>query len=351
PTCALPPRSPRPPSRRLRARTRPRAGSPSRCVPPFDAGEHGRQLLETPQIMAWQEPVDIWQRRPHAPRERLILRISLEAGYPDDRVCGARELRHLAPHELRVLALPAVGDDEDDRAAGERAPAVHVVELAERCPDPRPAAPVDDRLGAPRERGVRVARREVGGQPREARPERERLDAAPRPDDGMEEEEQRPRVAVHRARDVAQHDELARHVLPRPERPVERIAARAQRAADHASDGEPVAARVRRSPPRVPFGPRARYPADQLAQPPELVAGQLGEVLVAQELLAGGAELERIALLSVLLRLARAQPVGLRADARLGRRRRPGTGGRQDRRAEEPRAEGAIEQIQLVVPG
>ena len=53
---------------------------------------------------------------------------------------------------------------------------------------------------------------------------------------------------------------------------------------------------------------RARDPRDQLANAPELVAGQLGEVLLAQELLPGRAELERIAGIGVVL-LAGAEPV------------------------------------------
>ena len=44
-----------------------------------------------------------------------------------------RELRHLARDEVGIVALPAVGDDDDDRAARQRATPVDRVELGERA--------------------------------------------------------------------------------------------------------------------------------------------------------------------------------------------------------------------------
>src|SRR5690242_9829972 len=80
--------------------------APSCSVPPLDAGEHGRQLLETPQIMAREEPVDERQRRSHSPRERLVVRIALQRVHPHDRVRRACQPCHLAADELGILALP-----------------------------------------------------------------------------------------------------------------------------------------------------------------------------------------------------------------------------------------------------
>ena len=53
---------------------------------------------------------------------------------------------------------------------------------------------------------------QLGGQPRQARAEREDLDAAPGADHRVQVEQQRAGVGLHRARHVAQHDELARRL-------------------------------------------------------------------------------------------------------------------------------------------
>ncbi len=111
--------------------------------------------------MACEEPVDERQRSAHAPRERLVVGIALERVDPDHRVGSACETRHLPAHETGILALPAVRDDHDDRAAGQPTTTPDLVELPQRRADPRPAAPVDDLLGTACERGHRVARGEV----------------------------------------------------------------------------------------------------------------------------------------------------------------------------------------------
>ena len=102
------------------------------------------------------------------------------------------------------------------------------------------------RLGALLERRLRVAGRELRREPRQPRAEGERLDTSARADGRVQEEEQRARVGVHRAGHVAEHDELARHVLARAIGPVDGVAAGAQRAADEPPHVEHVAARVGR---------------------------------------------------------------------------------------------------------
>ena len=76
-----------------------------------------RELLEARDVVPRKEAVDERQRCAHPARERLVLGIALERVHPDDGVGGSSELRHLARDELVVLPLPAVGDDDDDRAA------------------------------------------------------------------------------------------------------------------------------------------------------------------------------------------------------------------------------------------
>ena len=65
---------------------------------------------------------------------------------------GAAQPRHLRGEQLGVAAVPAVGEDHDDRAAADPA-AVLAVELGQRGADPRAARPVRHALG-----GARAAR-------------------------------------------------------------------------------------------------------------------------------------------------------------------------------------------------
>ena len=123
----------------------------------------------------------------------------------------------------------------------------------------------------------------------------------PRADGRVEEQHERPRVRVHRARDVAEDDELARHLLAGAVRPVDGVAAGAQRVADQPAHVEAVAARVGAAAARGAQRPVPGDRGDQALDAPVLVGRHLGEVLVAQQLVAGGAELERIARLVVLL--------------------------------------------------
>ena len=94
------------------------------------------------------EAVDRGQRGAHAGGQRLVVRAALDRVDPHDRVGRAVQARHLAPDELVVLALPAVGGDQHHRAAGQRAAPPDVVVALQRRADARPAGPVDDAVGA-----------------------------------------------------------------------------------------------------------------------------------------------------------------------------------------------------------
>ena len=168
------------------------------------------------------------------------------------------------------------------------------------------------------------------------------------PHDRVQVEEQRPRVRVHRARDVAEHDELARDGLARLPRLLDRLAAGAQRPAAEPPQVEHVAARVGRAATRHAARPRARDRGHELAHALELLGRHLGEVLLAQELVPGRAELVRrvgvVRLVAVRARLERVagDAVGPAPRLLLADERR-------DRAAQEPRDERAIEELELVV--
>ena len=192
-----------------------------------------------------------------------------------------------------------------------------------------------------------IARAELGRQPREPRAERERLHAGARPDGGVEEQHERARVGVHRAGDVAEDDELARHLLAGAVRAVDGVAAGAERLADELAHVEAVAARVGAAAARGAQRPLLGDRRDQPLDAAVLVGRHLGEVLVAQELVAGRAELERVARLVV--RLAAGRVRERFADLLLRQRALGGAHRRQHGRPQEPGVERAVEEVELVV--
>src|SRR3954451_25032217 len=148
-------------------------------VSALDPRQQAGERLEAREVVAGHEAVDRRQRGAHAGGQRLVVRAALDRVDPHHRVGRAVQARHLAPDELMVLALPAVGGDEDHRAARQRPAPPDVVVALQRRADARPAGPVDHALGRARQRHLRVAGAQLGGQARQARAEREDLDAAP----------------------------------------------------------------------------------------------------------------------------------------------------------------------------
>ncbi|MEA2227531.1 MAG: hypothetical protein QOF04_1161, partial [Solirubrobacteraceae bacterium] len=75
-------------------------------------------LLERVEAVAADEGVAERQRRRHPAGERREVAARLARIDPDDPVGEPVQPLHLAPDERGVAALPAVGDDHDDGAAG-----------------------------------------------------------------------------------------------------------------------------------------------------------------------------------------------------------------------------------------
>src|SRR5439155_14411662 len=111
-----------------------------------------------------------------------------------------------------VAALPAVGAEEDDRAASEHASRPAAIELVQRVADARAAGPIRDRMRHAGDGGVGAAPPDLPRHAREPRPEGEGLDAAPAARERVREVEEESRVRLHRARDVEEEDE--RPALP-----------------------------------------------------------------------------------------------------------------------------------------
>ena len=247
------------------------------------------RLLHRVERVALDEAVDERQGGRHAPGQRRVAGRDLQRVDPDDAVGDAVQALHRLGEVVRIAAVPAVGEDHDDGAAGHAAHAPLLVEAAQPVAEPGAARPVDDPLGRLAERHVGVARAELAGDAGEAGAEGERLDP-PAPGDGcLDEPQQRPGVRLHRAADVEQQHEAAVARRRPPEVAVDRLALGAQRGADRAPQvGAGRAPRRRAHPQRA-----ARRADEPHARHQPVGLGELGvvvgrEVLVPQHL--GGAE-------------------------------------------------------------
>ena len=146
------------------------------------------------------------------------------------------------------------------------------------------------RAAALRSARLRVAALEIGRQPSQARPEGERLDAAPRAHQRVKKEDERARVRLHRAGDVTEHDELARHLHATAERPLDRLAAGAERGAHEPAHVEVAPAVVRTQAPGAPARTARR---DLRNEPPDVVelgAREVREVALPEQLLGAVAD-------------------------------------------------------------
>ena len=167
------------------------------------------------------------QRRRHPARPRLEAGRRRPRVDPHDPVGQPAQPLQLAPDERRVTALPAVGQDHDDRAARHPAPAVAVVEGAAArrrsgCRWTSPARPrrparslARDGVSAAPGSPVSAASRTRTPRSRPARPTRRAGGAG-----GARQELQvGARVGLHRARDVAQQHQPAALAATPPRAP------------------------------------------------------------------------------------------------------------------------------------
>ena len=182
------------------------------------------QRLERLQVVSGKEDVDVGERRGHAGDERAVALAAGERVHPDD-ACEPRaaDAPSRSPSSCGIAALPAVGGDHDDGAARQRAAAPDVVEGLQVLADPGAPGPVGHGARGVARARDRVAADEVRRQARQARAERERLDVTARAHGGLQEHDHRARVRLHRARDVDEEDEPARHDLGRPPGALDRM--------------------------------------------------------------------------------------------------------------------------------
>ena len=211
--------------------------------------------------------------------------------------------RHLRAEQRGVAGLPAVGNDQDDRAAGHAAHAVAVIELAQRRADPGAACPVGRGLAGAGEHRLRRRGGEERRQPGEPGREREHLGPRPRrvarragearaaaarragrPRGHVHQLEDGPRVRLHRAGDVAQHHEPPLPGAHRPPGDPHRFAAGPRGLPHRAAHVQPRAVLLRPVPPGAARRHRDHQLAHERGELRQLGRGELREVALAQPL-------------------------------------------------------------------
>ena len=318
--------------------------------------------------MPAHERVTRGQRGRHAAGLRREARGDAARVDPHDPVGEAREALHLAPDERRVAALPAVGDDHDDRAARHPAAAEVVVEALQRRADLGAPGPVRGGSGGARERELGLVAAQRPRDPRQARGEDERLRV--RATDGaVQELQERPRVGLHGAGDVAEDDQAPRALDALTPQAPDRVAAGAVARAQRRAQVQPAVAEVAPRPPRAARGRGERQGAHQHGDRGELLGRQRAEVLVRQAFTACRARHRRVTLGRLLAPAAplvadprarfalrpveRTRARGSAAALRLGALHRrvlaAGVGG-VDEPVEEPREDG-VEGRELLMVG
>ena len=191
------------------------------------------------------------QRGGHAADQRRVARRRLAGVDPDDPVRQPAQPPHRLGHLLRVVGRPAVGQHDDDRAAGQPPPAV-VGDEPRRCPSASRVPPAQSEAVAPARASAWSGSRhgQLPGEPGQPGGEDERL--RPRPGDrALQQRQVDPRVGLHRAGDVAQQHQPPRPACAGARAPAapgrRRCAAPPARcAAGRAGRRAPAAARVRR---------------------------------------------------------------------------------------------------------
>src|SRR5262245_55775489 len=116
-------------TRRPPARQRSMSSSTSRMgYPRSNARDGSGQLFQRGQRMTFHEVINIRQRRRHPSRQWRITRGDLQRVDPDDVEGDPLQTLHLLGQSLRISTVPAVAEDDHDRAASHAAHTPLVVE-------------------------------------------------------------------------------------------------------------------------------------------------------------------------------------------------------------------------------
>src|SRR5579872_185471 len=114
----------------------------ARGTPPIDRAQRQDQLRQTLQIVCGQEVVDVGQRRFHPGRLGTVILAAEQRIQPDQAIAASLQPAHLAAEQLNIPPVPAIADDDDDRAVRQHAARPALVEFMQAFPDARAASPI-----------------------------------------------------------------------------------------------------------------------------------------------------------------------------------------------------------------
>src|SRR6185436_19344712 len=91
-----------------------------------------REILQACQIMHRQKIIDMRQCSLNAARKRLVIRRAQQRIEPDEMITAALQAIHFQRQQICIPAIPAVADDQHDRAASQHPPSPVKVKGLER---------------------------------------------------------------------------------------------------------------------------------------------------------------------------------------------------------------------------
>lgn len=160
-----------------------------------------------------QKVINVGQRRLDASRQRLVARHAQQWIEPDETPAAAAHARHFASQHLWVSAIPAVGEDQEDRSVSHDPAGPSSVEGVQRLADARAPAPVRDVSHDLVQRCLRS--RDPARDPRQLGGEHERFKMTRVGGEARHEVKKNATVSLHRSADVADDDNWTRR-LPAP---------------------------------------------------------------------------------------------------------------------------------------
>src|SRR5688572_21928497 len=122
-----------------------------------------------------QKIVNIGQGRLNASCKRLVVLCTQQRIQPYDAVTIPFQTCHLAVQQFYVATVPAIADDQHDRAATEHAASPFEVEIFKRLANARAAGPIIDELAYVFESQVQVTDLQRARDARQARAADKRL--------------------------------------------------------------------------------------------------------------------------------------------------------------------------------
>ena len=168
------------------------------------------QVLQAGQVMDGQEIIHVREGGLDAARKGFVDRGTEERVEPDQAVAGTVQASHFFGQQFGVAAVPAVADDENDRAASQNTPAPIVVEGFEGVAGARAACPVMHDIRDFVEGLVHVFVLELAGDAGETGAEDKGFDRlVVRLGEAIDEMEEQAGVAFHRTANVGDDDQRA----------------------------------------------------------------------------------------------------------------------------------------------